>query len=74
MEDTLVLSPSVTAADALQAMRIERSHFAVIMDDRDEIVGILTMDDVLEKLVGEIRDEITAQPRKGKSGDRTSHG
>ena len=74
MEDTLVLSPSVTAADALQAMRIERSHFAVIMDDHDEIVGILTMDDVLEKLVGEIRDEITAQPRKGKSGDRTSHG
>lgn len=57
VDEPLILSPSVKASDALQAMRIEQSHFAVLVDGRDTIVGILTMDDILEKRVGEIRDE-----------------
>lgn len=57
IDDPLTLSPNVVASDALQAMRIEQSHFAVVMDRRDVIVGILTMDDILELLVGEIQDE-----------------
>ncbi len=57
MDEPLTLSPGVIASDALQAMRVEQSHFAVITDETDTIVGILTMDDILERLVGEIQDE-----------------
>lgn len=57
IDEPLTLSPSVVASDALQAMRVEQSHFAVVTDQKDTIVGILTMDDILERLVGEIQDE-----------------
>ena len=56
-DEPLSLSPNVIASDALQAMRVEQSHFAVVTDQKDTIVGILTMDDILELLVGEIQDE-----------------
>ena len=56
-DEPLSLSPNVIASDALQAMRVEQSHFAVVTDQKDTIVGILTMDDILERLVGEIQDE-----------------
>lgn len=56
-DQALTLSTNVIASDALQAMRVEQTHFAVVVDDKDAIVGILTMDDILERLVGEIQDE-----------------
>ena len=55
IDEPLTLSPSVVASDALQAMRVEQSHFAVVTDQKDTIVGILTMYDILERLVGEIQ-------------------
>lgn len=57
VDEPLTLSPNVIASDALQVMRVEQSHFAVVSNQEDEIVGILTMDDILEKLIGEIQDD-----------------
>lgn len=38
-------------------MKDERNHLAVVRDDADHTLGVLTMEDVLEELVGEINDE-----------------
>lgn len=43
--------------DLLLAMRRTRLHFAVVVGADDRVVGIATLEDVLESLVGDIRDE-----------------
>ncbi len=43
--------------DVLLRLQKEKVHMAVVMDEYGGTSGILTMEDVLEELVGEIRDE-----------------
>ncbi len=41
----------------LQTMQKEKSHFAVVLDELGGTVGIVSMEDILEELVGDIWDE-----------------
>ncbi|MEE1279317.1 MAG: hemolysin family protein [Oscillospiraceae bacterium] len=43
--------------DVLSTMRSQRSHIAVVTDEYGGVMGLLTMEDVLEQLVGDIWDE-----------------
>jgi len=43
--------------DVLVRMRSARVHVAVVLGPDDDVVGILTLEDLLEELVGEILDE-----------------
>jgi len=42
---------------ALREFQTSRAHQALIRNAKNEVVGLLTLEDVLEELVGEIRDE-----------------
>jgi putative hemolysin len=53
----LVLPATRTLEDALFAMRRARVHFAVVTDDADRTAGIVTLEDIIEDLVGDITDE-----------------
>lgn len=53
----LVLSAATSLDDALLAMQQDRLHVAVVTDDAGRTLGIATLEDVIEALVGDIRDE-----------------
>ena len=41
----------------IERFRTARSHLAVVLDDKQALAGIITFEDVLEEIVGDIRDE-----------------
>ena len=48
---------SLRLDDLMEEFRTRRTHVALVVDEYGETVGLVTMEDLLEEVVGEIRDE-----------------
>jgi CBS domain containing-hemolysin-like protein len=53
----LFIAPSMRALDLLLQMRAARVHMALVIDEYGGIDGLVTIEDVVEEIVGEIDDE-----------------
>jgi CBS domain containing-hemolysin-like protein len=53
----LYLPDDEPVINALRLFKKSHRHMALVRDDRDAIVGLLTLEDVLEEIVGDIEDE-----------------
>lgn len=53
----LIISPSMKIYDLLEEMRQTRTHIALVVDEMGGIDGLMTIEDLVEEIVGEIEDE-----------------
>jgi len=53
----LFVSPSMQVLELLLEMRAERSHMALVVDEFGGVDGLVTIEDLVEEIVGEIGDE-----------------
>lgn len=57
ISDPVFVIPSMKISELLPELQKRKSHLAIIIDEYGGTVGIVTLEDILEELVGEIWDE-----------------
>lgn len=70
----LFVPPSMLAQDLLKRMQARRTHMAIVVDEYGGTDGILTIEDLIEPIVGDIddeHDEAEPQIRTVKKGNST---
>ena len=71
MVPTLYTTGSTQISQLLRTLREQHHHLAVVVDEYGGTEGIITLEDILEELVGEIwdeHDEVTEDFRKQSDG------
>jgi CBS domain containing-hemolysin-like protein len=71
MRDVLVVPETKPLPDLLDEFKRRRRHLAVVVDEYGSTAGVVTVEDVLEQLVGEIEDEFDDVSRSAR-GNATS--
>ena len=57
VRDVVIVAPSMPVLDLLLQMRQSRQHMALVVDEFGGIDGLVTIEDLVEEIVGEIEDE-----------------
>lgn len=61
-EPTLFIPEGTPLPDLLHQFRTSGKHLAIVLDEFGGTAGLLTLEDIIELLVGEIRDEFENRP------------
>ncbi|MFZ1701490.1 MAG: hemolysin family protein [Pyrinomonadaceae bacterium] len=61
LRDTLFVPETKTAAELLKNMQASHVQIAIVIDEYGGVAGLITVEDILEEIVGEIEDEDTGQ-------------
>jgi CBS domain containing-hemolysin-like protein len=62
----LFLKPDASVAMALKLFKSSKRPMALVRDDENHILGLITLEDILEEIVGDIEDEHDRRPPKVK--------
>jgi Mg2+/Co2+ transporter CorB len=55
--ETWFVPDTSSLRDQLKAFLSKKTHFALVVDEYGEVQGLVTLEDILEEIVGDIRDE-----------------
>jgi putative hemolysin len=70
MYDPYFVPETMKIDELLRELQVRRVHMAVVIDEYSSFTGIVTLEDILEELVGELRDEFdTEEPGIQKLSD-----
>jgi CBS domain containing-hemolysin-like protein len=61
MRETLFVPDTVRISSLLRRFRSRRQHLAIVLDEYGGTAGLVTLDDLLEEIVGEVRDPFDDQ-------------
>ena len=65
MRPAYLVPETLSADDLLKDMQIKKIHLAVVLDEYGELAGVITVEDLLEEIVGNIYDEFDpAEPQE----------
>jgi len=62
MHDALVVPETKPLAELLEEFKERKRHMAIVVDEFGSTAGLITVEDILEQLVGEIEDEYDVAP------------
>jgi len=62
LREAIVLAETATLEKVLETMLQKKAHLVILADEFGGTAGIITMENVLEELVGNIQDEFDAEP------------
>jgi CBS domain containing-hemolysin-like protein len=62
MRDVLVVPETKVLTELLEEFKDRKRHLAVVVDEFGSTAGVITVEDILEQLVGEIQDEFDVTP------------
>ncbi len=62
MHDVLVVPETKVLTELLEEFKDRKRHLAVVVDEFGSTAGVITVEDILEQLVGEIEDEFDVAP------------
>ena len=70
VHEVLVVPESKSALDLLHDFKQSRRHLAIVVDEYGSTVGLVTVEDAIEQIVGELEDEFDApsQPMLVRAG------
>ncbi len=68
-QPALFVSETQPLATILREMKVKRQHLAIVADEFGGTAGVITLEDILEELVGEIRDEYDTEGQVEELGD-----
>src|SRR5580693_3963458 len=71
MHDVLVVPETKVLAELLAEFKQRRRHLAVVVDEFGSTAGVITVEDILEQLVGDIEDEFDVSPPEPKLEDES---
>lgn len=61
LRDAFFVPETITASELLKAMQASHTQIAIVIDEYGGVAGLVTVEDILEEIVGEIEDEDTGQ-------------
>jgi putative hemolysin len=62
MHDVLVVPETKVLTELLEEFKERKRHLAVVVDEFGSTAGVITVEDILEQIVGEIEDEFDVAP------------
>jgi CBS domain containing-hemolysin-like protein len=63
IQPVLIVPETTSVNTLLKKMQQERNHIAILVDEFGGTSGMITIEDILEEIVGEIRDEFDAEEK-----------